>query len=115
MGSADQILTPLRYPPRQTPHPPHLETGIVKWLSMRKNGLSQEQEDTGVWGSPDLTQNPLRYPPRQSPHHPHLKSGIVKWLRKCTTWSLSGAGRDRGRGESLPNPDSTPLSSSPKS
>jgi hypothetical protein len=65
--------------------------------------------------SPDQIPTPFRYPPRRTPLPPHLKAGIVKCLRMRTTWSLSGAGGDRGCRESRPNPDSTPLSSSPNS
>jgi hypothetical protein len=66
-------------------------------------------------GSPNQIPTPLCYPPRQTPHPPHLKTGIVKWLHMRSTCSRSGAGGDRGRGESRPNPDSTPLSTSPNS
>jgi hypothetical protein len=102
-GSPDQIPTPLRYPPRQTPHPPRLNKNCQMFahahymvsLRSRKrqgsrgvpaksrvhsaillaklltlfiqreelsnvcacalHGLSQEQEETAVDGSPDQT------------------------------------------------------------
>ncbi len=48
MGSPNQIPTPLRYPLRQTPHLPHLKTGIVKWLRMRTEwSLSGAGRDRG--------------------------------------------------------------------